>query len=179
MPSSAGTGLWLPDDGGLVLYLTLVSTCEEPSIGGLSRTQPAALAAVSRSDSTSFGILAPPLVVGAFTSLLALLSSPPPLTSRTTTTTTAIVSSAPSRNCRLRVRFWDAACDASAASRSSRRRRFSSSLLAMGTAGYESASGCATPRRRPLRAPALVDEARDLVGQPLGRDAQLEDRIGL
>src|SRR5580765_2505657 len=108
MPSRAGTGLWLPDCGGLVLYWTLTSTCDEPSIGGFCSTQPAALAAASRSVSWALGIAAvlPTFVCGLGWDELSL---PPLETSRTTTTTTAIVSSAPSRNCMLRVRFWDAA----------------------------------------------------------------------
>src|SRR4051794_5946790 len=137
MPSSAGTGLWLPDVGGLDLYLTFVSTCEEPSIGGLSRTQPAALAAASRLASESGGTLAPLVFEDGVLLVVAVLSPPPPLpeTTITTTTTTAMVSSAPRRNWRRRARVWPAAWAASAASRSSRRFRFSSSLLAMGAAG--------------------------------------------
>src|SRR6478672_7450622 len=132
MPSRAGTGLWLPDCGGLVLYWTLVSTCDEPSIGGFCSTQPAALAAVSRSVSWVFGSAAVLPLAVVVVPWWSLLSLPLLETSSTTTTTTAIVSSAPSRNCRLRVRLWDAAAAASAASRSSRRRRFSSSRLAIG-----------------------------------------------
>src|SRR3954447_23824131 len=136
MPSSAGTGLWLPEVGGLDLYLTFVSTCEEPSIGGLSSTQSAALAAVSRVVSAGAGILdALVSVDGVLVVLVDLSSPPPPETTSTTTTTAAIVTRAPSRNCRRRARVWDAAWAASAASRSSRRLRFSSSLLAMGAAG--------------------------------------------
>ena len=76
------------------------------------------------------------------------LSSLPPVISTTAPTTTAITSSAPSRNCRRLVRFCDAAAAFSAAWRSSRRWRFSSSRLAIGQGRVTTRPRAAPARRR-------------------------------
>src|SRR5215211_8324173 len=86
MPSSAGTGLWLPDVGGFVLYLTLPLVWPRPSDLKEPNVQPAFFASAARS-----------LPLGE--------SSPPParattaITAMTATTRTA---APPSRSRRLR-----------------------------------------------------------------------------
>src|SRR4051794_18471004 len=108
MPSGAGVGLWLPDVGGVGLYLTLLGVGLRPSDLKALYVHPAAVA----SD--------------ASVALLGALSPPPERAKNAiaATTTTAIATMPPIRSVRLR----DAACEAarSASSRSSRRRCFSS-----------------------------------------------------
>src|SRR3954447_9220306 len=102
MPSCAGSGLWLPEVGGLLLYLTLVLTWLRPSSGGLTSTQPAALAALSRSRLAGAGIFAAVLDPLSGAGLFDELELPPE-TASTTPTITPMTSRLPSRNCSC---FW-------------------------------------------------------------------------
>src|SRR3954454_9279550 len=107
MPSLAGFGLWLPDVGGLVLYLTVPLTWVLPSIGGLVALQPAALAAAWSLSGLAFG---PGLGIGtvadAFLASGSLPPPPPPLPARriAATATTATTSTAPPTICSRRER---------------------------------------------------------------------------
>src|SRR4051812_45009003 len=104
MPSSDGVWLWLPDVGGLVLYLTVPFTWLRPSDGKVRATQPAALAAAGSASALAFG---PGAGMGALpASLVVFAPLPPPLpeTSTTATTITATTSTAPPTSCSRRVR---------------------------------------------------------------------------
>src|SRR3954465_1658121 len=135
MPSLAGLGLWLPDVGGLVLYLTVDETWVLPSIGGSVALQPASPAAAS---SLSGAALGPGLGIATLEEPVlafgSLLLPPPPLPEMSTaaTTITARTSTAPPTSCSRRVRAAVLAAFSSSASRSSRRRCFSSWRLDMG-----------------------------------------------
>src|SRR4051794_5395209 len=134
MPSWAGVGLWLPDVGGLVLYVTLLVVCVRPSEGKVLATQPAALAAAASLSAFASGpaegmATFAPLVDDG--SLLELLPPPPEPMSTAATATIAMTSTAPPTICSRRARAEDACALASAASRSARRRCFSSWRLAM------------------------------------------------
>src|SRR3954451_8703418 len=135
MPSLAGFGLWLPDVGGLDLYLTVPLTWVLPSIGGLVALQPAALAAAASLSGLAFG---PGLGIATFAAaflasglLLSLL--PPPLLMRMPATTiTARTRTVPPTSCSRRVRAAVLPPFSPSGSRSSRRRCFSSWRLDMG-----------------------------------------------
>src|SRR3954454_14934516 len=131
MPSWAGGGLWLPDVGGLVLYVTLLVVCVRPSDGKVFATQPAALAAAASLSALASG---PADGMATFAPLVddgSLLELPPPPEPMSTaaTATTAMTSTAPPIICSRRARAAAACAWASAASRSARRRSFSSRRL--------------------------------------------------
>ena len=99
-PSSAGTGSWLPDVGGFVLYLTSLSggTWVRPSITGLRSTQPASRATANRSVSCcGGGVVAPSkLCFGrAAGRWPATVLSPPPVAATATIAATAASASTP------------------------------------------------------------------------------------
>src|SRR3954453_12685802 len=122
MPSLAGFGLWLPDVGGLDLYLTVPLTWVLPSIGGLVALQPAALAAAASLSGLAFG---PGLGIGtvadAFLASGLLLPPPPPLPLMriAATAITARASTVPPTSCSRRERAALLAACCSWASRSS------------------------------------------------------------
>src|SRR3954462_12727219 len=109
MPSWAGVGLWLPEVGGFVLYLTLPVVWVRPSAGYDLNVQPAAVAVLARFEGST-------------------LSLPPPPASATTAITaiTITASAAPPASCSVRLREAVFAAACSASRRSRRRRSFSS-----------------------------------------------------
>src|ERR1700754_1767128 len=80
MPSCAGVGLWLPDVGGLVLYVTLLVVWLRPSDGKVLKVQPAAVAFLaSVLVSTDLLSLPPPAsATTAMTAITATTRMPPP-----------------------------------------------------------------------------------------------------
>src|SRR4051812_50091723 len=106
MPSCAGTGLCLPEVGGLVLYLTLPLVWSRPSDLYELKVQPAPVASVAK--------------------LAGLGESSPPASATTAiTATTAATRTAAPPICSPRLREDDRAGASSAAWRSWRRRSFS------------------------------------------------------
>src|SRR5215210_1507750 len=104
MPSWAGTGLWLPEVGGFVLYLTLLLVWLRPSDLYALNVQPAARASAAK--------------------LAWSGSSPPPPARATTaiTAATAATSTTAPPTWSRRLRELDRAAASSAAWRSWRRR---------------------------------------------------------
>src|SRR3954447_9422682 len=143
--------------------------------------QPAALAATASLSALAFGPaagIAAPLVLAL--GPLPLSLPPPPATSTMTTAITAAMRMPPPTICNRRERAAADCAWRSCASRSSRRRCFSSCRLDIAAASLASSAAAAPSARPPTRhAPAVFDEACDLAGQPIGGEAQLDDRLGL
>src|SRR5690349_12763942 len=108
MPSCAGVGLWLPDVGGLVLYVTLPVVWLRPSDGKVLNVQPAAVA----------------FLASVLASTESLLLPPPASATMATTAITATTRIAPPAYCSVRLREADFVAACSAARRSRRRRSF-------------------------------------------------------
>ena len=109
MPSCAGVGLWLPEVGGFVLYVTLLVVWLRPSDLNVLKVHPAAVASAARFEVSALLLLPPPA------------SATIPITTITATTSTT----APPI-CSVRLREADLAAASSASWRSRRRRSFSS-----------------------------------------------------
>src|SRR5690242_11079929 len=83
MPSCAGTGLWLPDVGGLVLYLTLALVWLRPSDLKELNVQPAAFASATRFDWLGVSLPPPASATTAMTAITATTrTAAPPICSR-------------------------------------------------------------------------------------------------
>src|SRR5439155_24498690 len=98
-----GSGLWLPEVGGLVWYVTFAVVCSRPSSGNDLTTQPAAWAALVRSVWLRTGSLTlEPAESDGDGPVPDEL--PPDETAITTATIAATPSSAPPASCRRRMR---------------------------------------------------------------------------